>query len=175
MATITSNFEKLRLKVATMTRVMMSKSVDDVRTGQPVEVERTAFIAFIEKEQVRKAPCFCIFSFLPFEFQYKVVFHPFPSFAWSKTDNGKDRFGLVEDKLGTLCVTIHDLDGVQTSYKYFGQHPPTHPKAFFLVFLLLSFFNVSLRTLCVTIQEVDGLRTSNGIQYRLQLLYSNGE
>ena len=24
-------------------------------------------------------------------------------------------------------------------------------------------------------QEVDGLRTSNGIQYRLQLLYSNGE
>ena len=23
-------------------------------------------------------------------------------------------------------------------------------------------------------QEVDGLRTSNGIQYRLQLLYSNG-
>ena len=24
-------------------------------------------------------------------------------------------------------------------------------------------------------QEVDGLRTSNGIQYRLQLLYSNGK
>ena len=24
-------------------------------------------------------------------------------------------------------------------------------------------------------QEVDGTRTSNGIQYRLQLLYSNGE
>ena len=62
VATITSNFEKLWLKVATITRVMMSKSVDDVRTGQPVEVERTAFIAFIEKEQVRKAPCFCIFS-----------------------------------------------------------------------------------------------------------------
>ncbi len=24
-------------------------------------------------------------------------------------------------------------------------------------------------------QEIDGVRTSNGIQYRLQLLYSNGE
>ena len=32
------------------------KSVHIDRTGQPVEVERTAFIAFIEKEQVRKAP-----------------------------------------------------------------------------------------------------------------------
>lgn len=25
------------------------------------------------------------------------------------------------------------------------------------------------------VQEIDGVRTSNGIQYRLQLLYSNGE
>ena len=28
---------------------------------------------------------------------------------------------------------------------------------------------------CLTVQEVDGMRTSNGIQYRLQLLFSNGE
>ena len=27
----------------------------------------------------------------------------------------------------------------------------------------------------LTVQEVDGMRTSNGIQYRLQLLFSNGE
>ena len=30
---------------------------NDDRTGQPVEVERTAFIAFIEKEQVRGVHC----------------------------------------------------------------------------------------------------------------------
>ena len=35
---------------------------NDDRTGQPVEVERTAFIAFIEKEQVRGVHC--IFKFL---------------------------------------------------------------------------------------------------------------
>ena len=46
-----------------MTKVL-TKSGDNARTGQPVEVERTAFIAFIEKEQVRKAPCTCIFLFL---------------------------------------------------------------------------------------------------------------
>ena len=102
------------------------------RTGQPVEVERTAFIAFIEKEQVRKAPC--ISNFFLFSLQIlKVVLH-FPIAYYLSTilqpDDKKERWGVLYGKV---------------------------------------------RTLCVTIQEVDGLRTSNGIQYRLQLLYSNGE
>ena len=42
---------------------------NDDRTGQPVEVERTAFIAFIEKEQVRGVHC--IFQILIFNKQHK--------------------------------------------------------------------------------------------------------
>ena len=98
------------------------------RTGQPVEVERTAFIAFIEKEQVRKAPC--ISHFLVFQLVCEY-------------------FSLFPSLLRLLQA---------------GEE-----KEWWRVFLS------KVRTLCVTIQEVDGLRTSNGIQYRLQLLYSNGE
>lgn len=73
------------------------------RAGQPVEIERTAFIGFIEKDQVREISPLWLFSYSGDEFANEI-----PAF---------------------------------------------------------SFFS----------QEADSTKTNNGIQYRLQLLYANGE
>lgn len=104
------------------------------RNGQPIEIERTAFIGFIEKDQVRRK-------------------NDFPSLKCKIPKNHKNLLIYFRPLISSQCFDTY-----------------------FFPCWLLTYADLIKMCVCIFLkkQEVDGQRTNNGIQYRLQLLYTNG-
>lgn len=151
------------------------------RQGQPVEIERTAFVDFVEKEKVSGV----------FILEGKNT-HTHPSYnnqhmyrnyaLW----NGS---GLLK-KRGVRCnIDLKRTIQLMTEsrfkaaslleYIYFLKKNISHVTTqtcaglwWEVVLLWLIFF---FSTNCCLLQEPTSEKTNNGIHYKLQLLYSNGE
>uniref|UniRef100_H3A435 Transcription factor COE DNA-binding domain-containing protein n=1 Tax=Latimeria chalumnae TaxID=7897 RepID=H3A435_LATCH len=122
------------------------------RQGQPVEIERTSFIDFVEKDRVRLGRVYLFIQSASGKGACHLLSPVPPSRgAKSSTDRGRE----------CSHVPLQSLHGGSVV-----------APGWYLVSAVYAMHTSLIH--CPSSQELNGEKTNNGIHYRLQLLYSNG-
>ncbi|CAG14007.1 unnamed protein product, partial [Tetraodon nigroviridis] len=122
------------------------------RQGQPVEIERTTYVDFVEKEKVRDGRIWFVSTLASHRRQH--LNSPLRHLVWLESTG----------PVGTRSSRVPPgfLQGFSRVLPGFLQGSSRVP------------LRMSANHCCSSVQEPTGEKTNNGIHYKLQLLYSNG-